>query len=309
LTISPDGSIWIIGREESPSPVPYQYGQSFQTTGFLMRLDPTGSQLGFFTDSGSAAGYAAIAVDASGNAIVVSTSSNEYGQTFTTSWFVTKYQPAGDIVFSRSFVGTTPNGTLEVTGVATDAAGNIYLAGTTSMTDFPVTANAYQGALQTGCTYPSYTSEGIGGLFYEYIDSNAFLTKLSPDGSTILYSTYLGGSCYDRTTSLAVTPDGIAVLAGETNSQDFPQADSSGTPPAVGQYESFVSVIDTNLSTLDFSSYLFAGSSPAVALSPDGTLHVAGDQGYLAQSQNAENPYAGLPATHAALFTVGTPVP
>jgi hypothetical protein len=309
MAIGPDRSVWIIGAEESPSPVPYQGQPTFVYTGFLMKLDPTGSQLLFFTESGSSVEPGAIAVDASGSAIVASSSQIWNGQTFTTSWFVTKYQTAGGIVFSTNFAGTTPSGALAVSGVATDAAGNIYLAGYTRTTDFPVTANAYQGALQAGCTYPSYVYEGIGGPFFEYFGSNAFLTKLSPDGSTILYSTYLGGSCYDRTTSLAVTPDGIALLAGETNSQDFPQANSSGTPPAVGQYESFAAVIDTNLSTLNFSSYLFAGPNPAVALSPDGTLHVAGDQGYLAQSQNADNPYAGLPATHAVLFTIGTPVP
>ena len=174
------------------------------------------------------------------------------------------------------------------------------------MTDFPVTAGAYQGSFKSGCAYPALLDDtGTIGTISFYYSDNTFLLKLSPDGSSIIYSTLLGGSCDDRASSLAVTPRGVAFLAGETDSQDFPQANSSATPLVVPQYESFVSEIDTNRSTLNFSTYLFAGPNPAIALGRDGKLRVAGAQGFLAQTQPVSSPYGyESPAPHAALLAL-----
>jgi hypothetical protein len=292
MAVSPDGSVWITGTRAQQ--------------GFVTRLDPSGSQTLF---SRSVSGQPiAITVDPFGSAIVtgqISSGRTPYA-------FVTKFHAAGDIVFSKAVGGVTPIPAnspdifqQKGTDVATDAAGNIYVTGSTPMTDFPVSANAYQTSLHGGCAYPAFnTSTGFFSIIYYYYD-DVFVLKLSPDGSSVLYSTYLGGSCYDRATGLAVTPDGVVFITGETDSQDFPVANSSEPPPDAQQYKSFVTALDTNSSALIYSSYLLAGANPKVAMSLDGTVFVAGDQGLLAQTQTYTSPYnPQLPATHAVLIEV-----
>jgi sugar lactone lactonase YvrE len=88
----------------------------------------------------------------------------------------------------------------EAVAIALDAAGNIYVAGTTPGIDFPVSGGRPYG----------------GGF------NDAFVTKLSADGSSLLYSTYLGGNLEDRANALAVDAAGAAYVAGATRSTDFP---------------------------------------------------------------------------------------
>ena len=290
MAISPDGSVWITG--------------ALAQQGFVTRLDPSGSHILF---SRSLSGQPiAIAVDPFGSAIVTGQASSGRAPYA----FVTKFHAAGDVVFSKAVGGATPTPAnspdifqQKGTDVATDAAGNIYITGSTPMIDFPVTANAYQSSLHGGCAYPAFnTSTGFFSIIYYYYD-DVFLVKLSPDGSSVLYSTYLGGSCYDRATGLAVTPDGVAFITGETDSQDFPVTDSTEPPPDAQQYKSFVAALDTNSSALNYSSYLFAGANPKVAMSTNGAVFIAGDQGQLAQTQTYTSPYyPQAPATDAVLI-------
>src|SRR5690348_5066153 len=88
-------------------------------------------------------------------------------------------------------------------GIAVDAAGNAYITGSTGSRNFPTTA----GALQT--TY--------GGGFYD-----AFVSKLDPMGSALLYSTYLGGGNTDEGHGIAVDAAGNAYITGSTGSRNFP---------------------------------------------------------------------------------------
>lgn len=88
-------------------------------------------------------------------------------------------------------------------GIAIDAAGSAYVTGRTSSADFPA-KSAYQGVSNKGGA-PS-----------------AFVTKFSPDGSSLVYSTYLGGSGWDYAYAIAVDSSGSAYVTGTTNSTDFP---------------------------------------------------------------------------------------
>jgi hypothetical protein len=99
--------------------------------------------------------------------------------------------------------------------------GHAYVAGSTSSTDFP-TMNALQ---------PIY-----GGAY------DAFVTKLNPAGSALVYSTYLGGSGYDIGTSIAVDGSGNAYVAGFTSSTDFPTKNPL-QPAFGGEYDAFVAKI------------------------------------------------------------------
>jgi len=92
-----------------------------------------------------------------------------------------------------------------------DGEGNTFVAGTTRSRDFPVTPDAVQGRF-AGATAPrGYPGDGDGAL-----------AILSPDGSKLLYATYLGGSGGDLIRSVALGPRGEIYLVGNTSSGDFP---------------------------------------------------------------------------------------
>jgi uncharacterized protein (TIGR03437 family) len=121
--------------------------------------------------------------------------------------FVTKLDPTGNLLFTAVFAG---KGLDQALAVAVDPTGNVYVAGTTTSPDFPL-SNALQS--QNG-------PYGAG-----------FIVKLSPDGKTILYSTYFGGLA-GSTTINAMTTDaaGNLYLTGTTFATDFPH--TSGMPSA-----------------------------------------------------------------------------
>jgi len=122
--------------------------------------------------------------------------------------------------------------------IAVDSLGNAYVTGVTGSTNFPTTA----GSLQ-----PTFTSS-----FRE-----AFVTKINPSGSALVYSTYLGGSTFDRAQSIAVDASGNAYVTGYTASSDFPVVNAF--QPALGgngAYNAFVSKLNATGSALIYSTYL-----------------------------------------------------
>jgi hypothetical protein len=129
--------------------------------------------------------------------------------------------------------------------VALDSTGNAYVVGNTGSTDFPVTANAFQSSLATGST------------------SNVFLSKLSPDGQSLLYSTYLGGGGIDYGFGIAVDANQNAYLTGETTSGSptpFPTTASAFQSTLNSPYgNGFISRIDTTATgtaSLVYSTFL-----------------------------------------------------
>ena len=147
-------------------------------------------------------------------------------------------------------------------GIAVDSAGNAYVAGSTGSTDFP-TLNPLQ---------PSY-----GGGDYD-----AFVAKLNPAGSALVYSTYLGGSGSDQGVGIAVDSSGNAYVTGLTQSTDFPtlnplQAKCGNCSPDYGT--AFVAKLNASGSALLYSTYL-GGSSygvgGAIAVDSSGNAYVTG---------------------------------
>jgi hypothetical protein len=156
--------------------------------------------------------------------------------------FVAKLDPTGSTLLYTDFIG----GSNQDYGyaLALDASDNVVVTGTTSSYDFPV-VNAYQA------TYPG--------------SSNGFLTKLSSDGSTLLYSTYLGGNGIDIPSSVAVDYNNDVVVAGYTSSTDFPVSNAyqpTVSPNAGGMFGwyGFVTKFTADGSSLAYSTY-FGGSS------------------------------------------------
>lgn len=148
-----------------------------------------------------------------------------------------------------------------------DSAGDAYVTGSTASTDLPTTP----GALDRGCG-----TEGACNVV-----SDAFVAKLNPSGSALIYSTYLGGSGSEDyfTTSggIAVDSSGNAYIEGITGSNDFPTKDPLQT--VGGNGDSFVTILNTTGSALLFSTYLGGSNSDVasdIALDAVGNIYVTG---------------------------------
>ena len=147
----------------------------------------------------------AMALDAQGNAYVIGNSGSEdwpvsgnayqsrrkaIGQ-YVRNVVVTKFDASGTLIYS-TFIGGSTND--YGTGIAVDAAGNAYLTGNTTSSDFPVTTGAAQS-----------TFKGV---------TSAYLAILSPDGSALRHSTFYGGSGSSEAQAIALDASGAPVLAG-----------------------------------------------------------------------------------------------
>lgn len=159
------------------------------------------------------------------------------------------------LVYSTYLGGNLPDQGL---GIAVDSSGHAYVTGQTLSANFPVV-----GALQPNL-------KGV---------SDAFVTKLDPTGSTIVYSTYLGGDGSDMAHAIAVNAAGHAFVAGETFSDNFPTANAL-YPSRAGGFDAFVAELNDTGSALVYSTYLGGGSADianAIAVDGNGNTYVAGD--------------------------------
>ena len=149
--------------------------------------------------------------------------------------------------------------------VATDSAGNVYLAGETTSSNFPVTA----GAFQTKRGNPPGTIFGFEGPFLP----NAFVAKLSPAGQ-ILWATYLGGSGPDATLGIAVDAKGSPYVLGYSYSPDFPTTRGAYQTTAPLSNRAFVAKFTPDGSSLAYSTFL-SGSTIQIGYAPGGILESA----------------------------------
>jgi len=308
IAIDPQGDPWLIANSYSTDFPLTAMGisTSFTLIGYVTELNSSASQLLYSASAGGTfdGNGKGIAIDSSGNttltgsvytAFPITPGSFHSGNpgTYTPKAFVLKLNPSGQVIYSTFFGGTqpgyNPNGFEDEhdygVAVAVDAAGEAYVAGYTSAGDFPTTQGAFQTSLTGGCTYPAFADDtGLIGTISSYYVDDVFVVKLSPDGKTAFASTLLGGSCYDRPTSIALNAAGDVYVAGETDSANFPLASATQGAPPTGQYASFVSVFDSALSELTFSTYLYAGATPSVTPGPGRSIHVAGATGPGAQT-------------------------
>ena len=165
------------------------------------------------------------------------------------------------LVYTTYFGGTGDEAT---TGIAVDSAGSVYVTGWfSSSPGFPVTPNAFQKTHNN--------SNGNG---------EAFITKFTPDGASMVYSTLLGGNSTDTTTGIALDPSGNAYVVGWTDSADFPlrnafQSTLRGSP------NPFVTKLNTTGSDLLYSTF-FGGTAnfdfgTDIAVDSAGNAFITGD--------------------------------
>lgn len=234
---------------------------------FVMKLGPAGELLyaTYLGGSSHDAGQS-IAVDAEGNAYVLGwTGSSNFPTTpgaLQTTFgprgphlFVAKLNPQGSALVYSTFLGGGEN---EFPGsIAVDAAGSAYVTGATGSRDFPVTPGAFSGVFAPGAL------------------RMPFAAKINAAGTSLLYSTFLGGSRNGMGRGVAVDADGNAYVSGETSSADFP-----ATPGAIhtAGFGAFAVKLNAPGTALLYSA-LFGGENDGVsgiAIDADRNAWIAG---------------------------------
>ncbi|MEW6733830.1 MAG: SBBP repeat-containing protein [Acidobacteriota bacterium] len=240
--------------------------------GFVAKLHPTGSALIYSTYMGGSAfdECYGIAIDSDGNAYITgSTMSADFD--VSDYWFqphfggnqdafVFKLSPLGARSYSTFLGGSDDEDGMSI---AVDSLGYAYVTGNTKSDNFPV-QNAVQGARAAGY--------------------DAFVTKLVPSGSTLAYSTYLGGNGYDFGRDIIVDSSGNAYVSGNTSSNNFPltgmplQTTFGGMADIYGG-DVFIIELTPTGSELLYSSYLGGSndeSGSGIAVTPNGIVYVTG---------------------------------
>ena len=317
LALDPAGNVYIVGRTNSDNFPRVNAWQARRRSGrfsdaFVCKLTPDGgfiyaTYLGGDDDDEALA----VAADAAGNAYVTGTTWSEnfpvsegafqttpdlpaYGGFPPSDAFVAKIDTNGSqLVYSTRLGGkhvTCNRGSGCFTArsldagqaIAVDGAGNAYVGGRTNSFDFPTTPGAFQP--QSDCTF--FSSDG-------------FVSKLSPDGAQLIFSTYLGGPSdvdgmlgSETVNGLAVSSSGEVYVSGVTGSQGFPTTPGSLQPNLkdpgtnIGDFVVFVTKLNPSGSALEYSTFLSGGSavrghesSGGIAIDSDGNAYVTGTTG------------------------------
>jgi hypothetical protein len=274
IAVDSEGNAYVVGWTQStnfPTVNPFQAANGGAEcncyNAFVAKINPEGSALIYSTYLGGTDnddfGYG-IAVDGGGNAYVA-------GSALTTDFpvtsgafqttapagggFVSKFNSAGSALVYSTYLGGQFSG---ATGIAVDSEDNTYVTGVTSA-NFPVTPGAFQ------------TTPGGG--------TDAFVTKLNPAGSALVYSTFLGGVSSDSGSDIALDSADNAYIIGATQSTNFPTINAL-QPVYGGNGDAFVTEINPTGSALVYSTYL-GGSGydfgNGIAVDNMGNTYVVGD--------------------------------
>jgi hypothetical protein len=267
IAVDTGGCAYITGCVSSanfPTQNPFQSGIGGDADAFVTKFSSAGNSLIYSTYLGGTDGEQGedIAVDRNGNAYVTGitwspnfpTEDPIQGAVGEADIFVTKLSSAGNSLVYSTYLG----GSLDDygQGIATDGNGSAFVAGTTFSTDFPV-----KNPFQT-----------------DQPNEDIFVARLSVRGSSLVYSTYLGGAGTEQTASLAVDKEGNACVTGTTWSADFPTQNAyQEDQPGI---DVFVTRLSGDGSSLIYSTYLGGSDyeeSRGIALDNAGNAYVTGN--------------------------------
>jgi hypothetical protein len=253
---------------------------------FVTKLSPDGSSLIFSTYFGGLLreGVHGIATDGAGNAYITGSTGGgvpttpgafqgDEAQTPEdgSATFVAKFGPTGALVYSTHLQGTTFDNPQDPIrggvcyqgagrGIAADSAGNAYVVGVTSTSDFPTTPGAY---------IPTKPTVGVNCTQYQ----GGYLTKLSPDGSSLIYSTYLDGN--GQGLSVAVDGAGNAYVGGLSSPPSAPPGPV--TANLRGGASSSAYVTKFNAGGFPTQTTLIGFRPDSISVGPDSSIYVAGN--------------------------------
>lgn len=170
--------------------------------------------------------------------------------------FVTKLTPTGDQIVFSTFLGGS--GDDNFPQVALDSSKHVIVYGNTTSRDWPVTPDAWE---------QTFAGKKDGGL-----------SKLSNDGSRLLYSSYLGGEEKkgEGSGSVVVGPNGDVYVCGYTDAADSPITPNAIQPRIAGSSDMFISVFDSSLGRLRFSTFLGGSGNEGAGIAVDGAGNIIG---------------------------------
>jgi hypothetical protein len=283
IAIDGSGSVYVTGGTES-SDFPttlgaldstFNNGVPGGTDAYVAKLSSDGAQLVYSTFLGGADaddGFA-VAVDATGNAYITGeTTGSGFPATpgaFDSSYngggidaFVAKLNAAGSaLTYSTYLGGNSFDASNPTNAIAVDSQGQAFVTGCTSSSDYPTTLGAFDQTLSTGC--------------------DVFVTKLAANGSSLVYSTFIGGAGYDDAWAITLDAQGRATVTGFTEATDYPT--TFGALSRVfegGTRDAFISTLDASGKYLLYSTFLGGGGDEVgfgVASDTGGALYVIGD--------------------------------
>ena len=238
-----------------------------QHEAFATKLNPTGSALVYSTFLGGTAvdNGGQVQVDGGGNAYLLgASSSTDFPTTpgaFDTTHngafdaTLTKLNPAGSALVYSTFIGSPDfDG---ASGLVVDAGGNAWLSGGTSA-GWPITPGAFDTTNNNG---------------------DAFVTKVNPAGSAVVFSTFVGGSDFDSASDLVLDAAGDVWFTGGTSSADFPVTPGAPDTTFNGGGDATIVELNPTLSTLLFSTYQGGSNSEGgadIARDPTGDIYITG---------------------------------
>ncbi len=162
--------------------------------------------------------------------------------------FVSKISPNGTEIFTTYIGGQYLDWLCHI---GLDSANNIWVAGGTRSSDYPLTADAYDNNAEYGNNPDPGPKARFGG--------EGVYSKLSANGSILLYSSYLGGSDNDEIYDLAIDNSDNVILSGWTRSENFPTTNDAWDKTYAGGQETFITKFAANGSTMLYST-LIGGS-------------------------------------------------
>jgi hypothetical protein len=274
ITVDPAGAVYVTGWTQSAN-----FGDRADV--FILKYHPArGTDYLVFLGGSELDQGLAIAADAGGNAYVLGhTGSEDFPGTNAVQTtlrgrsdaFVCKVDPTGDRLLYSTYLGGSdgeislflPGIVAGGGGIAVDSAGHAYVVGATASTDFPSTTNAFQrGLADTDPFAPR---------------ADVFVTKLSPQGNELRYSTYLGGAGREQGMAIAVDAQGQAYVTGSTAATNFPLARALQAMRVTSGEVAFVTKLNPAGSELVFSTYLTGASQGnGIAVDPDAAVYLAG---------------------------------
>jgi hypothetical protein len=255
LSIKTDGSgnAYIAGKTNSAdydiTPGVFQSALAGNYDIFVSKFNSNGSNLIFSTYIGGSTHDHCndIVVDSNGNSYITGyTNSTNFITTpgvYQTSndgnndVFVLKLNSSGTSVLFSTLLGGSAGDFGR--SLALDENGNIYLTGLTQSLNFDITTGSYQN------------SNGDGGVY-----GDAFLTKLNPSGTNLIYSTYLGGNNHDEANDISIDTNGNAYLIGTTMSLDFDLGPNPYQSSIEGTQDVFVTKVNSTGNSIIYSTYL-----------------------------------------------------
>lgn len=264
---------WTTSKDFPTTAGAFQTTYSGSSDAFLLKLNPTGSALIYSTLLGTSGDNRAFGVqlDKNLNAYITGfTTSTGFPTTTgafqnalkgTSNSFVTEINPTGSALVFSTYLGG--NGNDIGWAIAIDSSNNTYIAGQTTSSNFPTTPGAMRTTCSTSCSA-----------------NDAFVTKVNPTGTALVYSSYLGGTAGEQEAyALTATASGAAYVTGRTKSTHFPVTHGAFSTTNQGVYDAYIAQVNQTGSGLTYGTYIGGGltdTALGIALDPKSNIYLAG---------------------------------